>query len=211
MKKFKYFEKGFINPVAIGIIAVVVVVVIMFGFYAYPKKAVIIDNQQTELGDKPTEGQFDNTIDSSVNVGKDPFVQKISVNLSPEDKKAFDAQDALKSITFRWTPLVPKPQEVVTYRLKVWQLMQGQNGSQAMKTNSPVVTKDVDNVTEVAVSGIYTGPCKPPYLCDFIWNVEASVNQPGAVMQKIIGTSETFTFNVKEPIDTSTGTSGSTR
>lgn len=39
-------------------------------------------------------------------------------------------------VTFRWTPLVPKPKDPVTYRLKVWQLMQGQNGTQSMKTTS---------------------------------------------------------------------------
>lgn len=50
--------------------------------------------------------------------------------------------------------------------------MQGQSGSQAMKTNKPIVTKDVADITEASVSGIYTGPCKPPYLCDFIWAVE---------------------------------------
>ena len=34
------------------------------------------------------------------------------------------------------------------YRLKVWQLMQGQSGSQAMRTNQPIVTKDVDNISQ---------------------------------------------------------------
>ena len=41
-----------------------------------------------------------------------------------------------------------------------------------MKTNQPILTKDVDTITEATVSGIYTGPCKPPYLCDYIWSVE---------------------------------------
>jgi hypothetical protein len=81
--------------------------------------------------------------------------------------------NATQPVTFRWTPVVPKPQEPVTYRLKVWQLMQGQSGSQAMKTNKPIITRDVADITEATVSGIYTGPCRPPYLCDFVWNVEA--------------------------------------
>ena len=41
-----------------------------------------------------------------------------------------------------------------------------------MRTNQPIVTKDVDNITEAALSGIYTGPCRPPYLCVFVWAVE---------------------------------------
>jgi hypothetical protein len=95
-------------------------------------------------------------------------------------------------VTFRWTPLVPKPQQPVTYRLKVWQLMQGQNSTQAMRTNKPIVTKDVDNITSYKSTEIYTGPCKPPYLCDFVWNVEA-LNADGKSLAK----SEPTTFSVQ--------------
>ena len=69
--------------------------------------------------------------------------------------------------------------------------MQGQNSSQAMRTNKPIVTKDVADITEATVSGIYTGPCRPPYLCDFIWNVQA-VTKEGSV----IGTSEPTVFKI---------------
>jgi hypothetical protein len=116
-------------------------------------------------------------------------------NLFPENKKTFTINEATKPITFRWTPVVPKPQEPVTYRLKVWQLMQGQNSSEAMRTNKPIVTKDVADITEASVAGIYTGPCRPPYLCDYIWNVEAITRQAGAA-PKTIGTSEATSFAV---------------
>ena len=118
-------------------------------------------------------------------------------NVLPADKKTFTSAEAKNAVTFRWTPITPKPQESVTYRMKVWQLMQGQSGSQAMKTNQPIVTKDVDNITEANVSGIWTGPCRPPYLCDYIWEVEASTRQDGAA-PKIIGTSNPTTFSVQE-------------
>jgi hypothetical protein len=118
-------------------------------------------------------------------------------NVFPENEKKFNPADVKQAITLRWTPIVPKPQEPVTYRLKVWQLMQGQNSTEAMRTNPPIVTKDVDNITQAIVSGIYTGPCKPPYLCDYIWMVEAVTQQAGAT-PKIIGTSEATTFRVTE-------------
>lgn len=102
------------------------------------------------------------------------------VNVAPENGAELTDQEASGSVTFRWTPLVPKPPQSTTYRLKVWQLMQGQSGATAMRSNPPIVTKDVADVSEVAVDGIYTGPCKPPYLCDFIWSVEAS-NAKGAL------------------------------
>lgn len=111
-------------------------------------------------------------------------------NVAPENGKSFSADEVQNPITFRWAPVVPKPQEPVIYRLKVWQLMQGQNASQAMRTNQPIVTKDVDNITETIVSGIYTGPCRPPYLCDFIWTIEA-IDKNGTP----IGTSNPTVFN----------------
>lgn len=111
----------------------------------------------------------------------------------PENGKAFSGDDTLHPVTFRWTPIVPKPQPSVTYRLKVWQLMQGQNGTQAMRDNQPKVVKTVRDITETTVTGIYTGPCRPPYLCDFIWTVEAlSQGENGTVIS--YGTSNPSVF-----------------
>jgi hypothetical protein len=115
--------------------------------------------------------------------------------ITPENGKRFLKKDMLKPVMFRWTPLVPKPKEPVTYRLKVWQLMQGQNGTQAMRSNQPIVTKDVDNLTQAVITNLYTGPCKPPYLCDFIWTVQA-VNREGKPMGRNNGTSEPYTFKI---------------
>jgi len=118
-------------------------------------------------------------------------------NVYPEDNKKFSKADAPKPITFRWTPLVPKPAEPVTYRLKVWQLMQGQSGTQAMRSNQPIVTKDVDNITQAVVGNIYTGPCRPPYLCDFIWSVQA-LNREGKPIGRNNGSSEPFVFKIAD-------------
>ena len=117
--------------------------------------------------------------------------------INPENGKIYTEAELSRPVTFRWTPLVPKPREPVTYRLKVWQLMQGQNGTQAMRSNQPIVTKDVDNITQAVVNGIYTGPCRPPYLCDFIWQAQA-LNKEGKPLGRNEGNSEPFTFKVKE-------------
>jgi hypothetical protein len=118
----------------------------------------------------------------------------------PENNKGFSPNDALKPITFRWTPLVPKPKDQVTYRLKVWQLMQGQTSSQAMRTNKPIVTKDVADITEATVSGIYTGPCRPPYLCDYVWQVQA-IDRQGNPIGENEGKSEAWNFKIQNNID----------
>lgn len=128
---------------------------------------------------------------------KENETQATIKNVFPEDKKQFMPDEAKQSISFRWTAVVPKPQEPVSYRLKVWQLMQGQNGTQAMRSNQPIVTKDVDNITQVVIDNIYNGPCKPPYLCDFIWVVEAGTRNAAGTEPKIIASSEPTEFNVK--------------
>lgn len=115
-------------------------------------------------------------------------------NMAPVNGKLFSADEAQNPITFRWTPVVPKPRDPIVYRLKVWQLMQGQNGTQAMRSNQPIVTKDCDNITETTVSGIYTGPCRPPYLCDFVWVVQA-LDKFGNPIGLNEGTSNPTVFN----------------
>ncbi len=91
----------------------------------------------------------------------------------PADGTSLTEADIKKPITFRWTPVIPRPQYPVTYHLSVWQLMQGQTGVQAMKSNSPIIEKDVDNLTQVVVTDLISVSCKAPYLCSFIWNVQA--------------------------------------
>ena len=129
--------------------------------------------------------------------GVDQINYQSPQNISPIDGTIISESDIKKPITFRWTPVVPKPQEPVTYRLRVWQLMQGQTGSQALKTNQPIITKDVDNITQAIVTNIISGPCKPPYLCDFIWNVQA-INKEGKSLGNNDGTSAASTFKIGE-------------
>ena len=115
--------------------------------------------------------------------------------ITPDNGKNFTEAELQRPVMFRWTPLVPKPKEPVTYRLRVWQLMQGQTAQAAMRSNQPIVTKEVDNLTQTIVTGVITGPCRPPYMCDFIWSVQA-VNREGKPMGRNDGTSEPWTFGV---------------
>lgn len=119
------------------------------------------------------------------------------VLITPDNGKEYTETELQRPVTFRWTPLVPKPKEPVTYKLRVWQLMQGQNGVAAMKTNQPVIEKEIKELTQATVTNILTGPCKPPYLCDFIWSVQA-VNREGKPIGRNNGYSEPWTFRVKQ-------------
>lgn len=117
--------------------------------------------------------------------------------ITPDNEKRISKKDILKPLQFRWTPLVPKPQQPITYRLKVWQLMQGQNGMAAIRSNQPVITKDVDNITQAVINGsaIYTGPCMAPYLCEYVWQVQA-LNREGKPMGGNNGISEVWSFKI---------------
>jgi len=115
--------------------------------------------------------------------------------ITPENGKIYTDKELQRPVTFRWTPIVPKPRETVTYRLRVWQLMQGQNGTAAMRSNQPIVSKDVDNLNQATVTNIITGPCKPPYLCDFIWSVQA-LDQDGKPIGRNEGSSEPWAFSM---------------
>jgi hypothetical protein len=116
--------------------------------------------------------------------------------ISPANKSTLSDIEAKKPVTFRWVPVVPKPKDNVTYRLKVWQLMQGQNGTQAMKTNAPLISKEVQNQNQAIVTNLYTGPCKPPYLCDFVWNVQA-LDSKGNFLGRNSGLSEASEFGIE--------------
>ena len=113
--------------------------------------------------------------------------------LSPADGKLFNSSEGSKPVLFRWTAIAPKPKETVTYRLRVWQLMQGQNGTEAMRSNQPIITKDVVNITQAAISNLYTGPCKPPYLCNFVWGIEV-LNSDGVTIGNSHTVSSSFKF-----------------
>ena len=126
------------------------------------------------------------------------------VNVFPEDKKSISLEDAKGSITFKWKPVDPK-QTGITYKLRVWQLMQGQTSRQAIATNQPLALLDVDGngradaLTDGIIRHIITGPCKPPYMCDFVWNVQA-LNKEGKPVGGNDGTSEPTTFMVSQYI-----------
>ncbi|MEJ7693430.1 SdrD B-like domain-containing protein [Daejeonella sp.] len=113
--------------------------------------------------------------------------------LSPANGTVLAETDLKKPITFRWTPVVPRPRESVTYRIKVWQRIAGQSGMQAMQVNQPIITRDVDNLTQTIITNLLNGPCKPPYLCDFVWNVQA-LNREGKPIGGNNGSSESLRF-----------------
>lgn len=117
------------------------------------------------------------------------------VLISPENEKTFSEIQLQGPVTFRWAPVVPKPRETIIYRLKVWQLMQGQNAAAAMRSNQPIINREVEGgLTQTTINRVMAGPCKPPYLCDFVWNVQA-LTKDGKPFGSNNGLSENFRFS----------------
>jgi hypothetical protein len=109
--------------------------------------------------------------------------------ISPANGIVLSEADFKKPLTFRWTPVIPKPQESVTYRLRVWQLMEGQSIGQAIK-QQPILGNDVGQygITQATVIVQLTQPVTYPSL---VWNVQA-LNRNGNPIGENNGTSEAF-------------------
>jgi len=95
------------------------------------------------------------------------------VNIAPSNEQLFTQAALSAPLIFKWTPVSTAQTTPVKYRLKVWQFMVGQSTVQAMNANMPLVTKDVNAVTQTVVQHLISGPCLAPYLCKFIWTVQA--------------------------------------
>jgi len=128
-------------------------------------------------------------------VGAGQQVYQAPQSIQPINNNLFSDANIRKPITFRWSPVFPNPTGIVIYSLKVWQLMQGQTGTQAMIINQPVVNNNYNNITQVIIQNLVTGPLMPPYLNDFIWTVRAT--KDGLPIGENNGTSTPSVFNAE--------------
>lgn len=111
--------------------------------------------------------------------------------LSPANDALIAGADSKAPIAFRWTPLIPRPQEPTTYRLKVWQLMQGQNATQVMQERQPVATVDVNDLTSTSIPSLNCAQGT----CLFVWTVQA-LNRDGKPIGETNGTSDPSGFRI---------------
>ncbi len=129
-------------------------------------------------------------------VGDALIVYTAPQNISPINEKIIDPKAAKLPITFRWTPVLPKTKDPVMYKLRIWQLMQGQTALQAMKGNETFIEKEVKNITQIVIPNLFFMPCQPPYLCEFVWAVQA-VDKDNKPIGKNNGMSELYSFKIK--------------
>lgn len=68
--------------------------------------------------------------------------------LWPNDNDSLNANIAQTAITFRWSNLIPFTQDLGTYKLQVFEVMEEQKPLQAMLSNQPILITDLRMVTQ---------------------------------------------------------------
>lgn len=99
---------------------------------------------------------------------------QLPVLILPADESVLKAASVQTAITFRWTAVAPKPMEAVRYRVQVFEVLQNQNPMQALRSNQPLLDKEVLGLTQ------------------FIWQPQLSFVEGGD--KKFVWTIQSFDF-----------------
>lgn len=117
-------------------------------------------------------------------------------NVLPADGKEFTKEEARQPVNFRWTPVVPKPKAKVKYTVRIWEVPEGGNKNQVIKTEAPFITKETEEQTQLTIPASEFKLSKRCTGCEiYIWDVQASKKtQMGDV--EMLGTSEATSFRI---------------
>lgn len=107
----------------------------------------------------------------------------------PADKSILLPAQA-KTIQFRWTPVSPMPTGIVTYKLQVFEVMSGQYPEQAVRSNQPVLEKELPGATQFI--WIPQNDIQPN---QYVWTVQA-LDREGRPIGKQDGRATPFTFRI---------------
>ena len=73
---------------------------------------------------------------------------QLPILMKPYNEEVLDAKKAQTAIIFRWTPVVPKSTTPVTYRIQVFEVLPTQSPVQALRSNQPLLDKEVVAATQ---------------------------------------------------------------
>lgn len=73
---------------------------------------------------------------------------QLPIPTMPVHEQLIDLENARTTITFRWTPVVPRPNAPVRYRLIVFEILEKQTPMQALRSNQPLLTTDIVGTTQ---------------------------------------------------------------
>lgn len=73
---------------------------------------------------------------------------QLAIPVIPANESWLKPEAAQSVITFRWTPVTPLPSSPVWYRLLVFEILDNQTPMQALRSNMPLLQKDVVGTTQ---------------------------------------------------------------
>lgn len=73
---------------------------------------------------------------------------QLPIPMMPANETILDLNRAKAAITFRWTPVAPPPSEMLTYRVTVFEILDYQTPMQALRSNQPLLAKDIKGTTQ---------------------------------------------------------------
>lgn len=69
------------------------------------------------------------------------------VLIAPREDESI-SENNIRGLIFRWTPVTPTPNFMVTYKLQIWEVLEGQNKIAALRTNQPIIDKNYRGITQ---------------------------------------------------------------
>lgn len=99
---------------------------------------------------------------------------QLPIPVMPLNDDVLDAQKAQTAITFRWTPLAPRPAQQVKYIVKVFEVLERQTPMQALRSNQPLVSREVIGTTQ------------------FIWQPQLAFMQNGGDAGHLVSTADSI-------------------
>lgn len=104
-------------------------------------------------------------------------------------------ENAARNTLFKWTAMTPNPNEPISYRLKIFEVITGQADIQAVRNNLPIVEKDLVNQTQ----SIWPPEFMPPENGkNYVWTV-VPIDPIGRNYIDGDGFAQPFVFKVKPP------------
>lgn len=113
--------------------------------------------------------------------------------INPADGTVLNDADVKKTMTFLWIPVVPRPKESVIYKVKVFEILQGQTASTA-KATPPILEKEVVSMNQFVLPSLSSLPIAEG--SSYGWYVQA-VNREGKPYGENNGNSNVNTFSLK--------------
>jgi hypothetical protein len=143
---------------------------------------------------------------------------QLPICMMPANEQELDINVARTAITFRWTPLVPKPQGATNYRLQVFEVLEHQTPMQALRSNQPLLDEIIiertqfiwqpkgvigfvadEKVDSIAQKKGWNGTIKNNGK-KFIWSIQTldALQNPVAVEANYEGRSEPTQFTISD-------------